>query len=93
MKALWENMRKRFRKVYIALFANILNLVSFLPIEKKYGAVHIEIICRRDNKYDLKIKLFFGKGMNSLEKGDDAGNKHFLLYRQCLYKSHLSHTR
>ena len=46
----------------------------------------MESTCRRQNNCDVKIEFVFGTVENIMEKGENAGYKHFLLLSQCFQK-------
>ena len=52
--------------------------------------VPTESICRGQNKYDQKFKFDFGRVENIVEKGENVGHQHFLLFPKCFQKASFS---
>ena len=48
--------------------------------------LQIQSTCRRQNKCDQKFEICFGMVENILEKGENAGYQHFLLFSKCFQK-------
>ena len=52
---------------------------------QNFRLVQIESICRRQKK-PIKMKFYLGREENIVEKGENAGYQHFLLFPQCFQK-------
>ena len=60
-------------------------MVMHLTLYKRqnFEWVQIETICSDKVSVTEKFKFVMGRVENSVEKGENAGNQHFLLFPQC----------
>ena len=56
---------------------------------ENFRPIQIESICRRQFKCESKLKFALGMVKNIVEKGENAGYQHFLLFPQCFQKAFL----
>ena len=55
-------------------------------ILQNFRRVQIQSICRQQNNFDSKSKFLLERVENIVEKGENAGYQHFLLFPQCFQK-------
>ena len=69
-----------------SFFQDLVLSVKLFTKRQNFRFVQIESFCRRQNKCDLKIEICFWNDKNILEKGENAGYQHFLLFPKCFQK-------
>ena len=77
------------------LIASAKSIYPYQPIsaytkQQNFTLVHIEGICRQQNKCKLKTESFGGWAENIAGKEENAGYQHFLLLPQCFQMASFS---
>ena len=62
---------------------NNLKMDLFFAKQQNIRLVQIQSICRRQNNSDSVIEICVGRVENIVEKGENAGHQHFLLFSRC----------
>ena len=82
-------IRQHYIRILYLSFKTRVQQYSMLTLyqTKTFRLVHIESVCRQQNKCDWKIKFFFWEGWKTLSKKEEM--LHFLLFLQCFQTASL----
>ena len=65
-------------------------MINSLPNNNFSDWSKLKAICRQQIEMTQKLKFGLGRVENTVGKGENAGNQHFLLFPQCFQKATFS---